>query len=163
MNTHAQQASNLPPASAILEGWALLTIDDFKLALPQKDIVTIELVSALQPAQDIDNAIGWFVQNEERRLAYCLDRNLVPVPMLAKTARVCVLVRVHERIFGLVGTQVVLLASNADLMVQPLPSCLVQSGSPLAGFALYHDGLVLSVNVNLLANYLVLHRSATDV
>lgn len=158
MNAHAQRASNLSPASAILQGWALLTIDDIKLAVPQKDIVTIGLVSVLQPAQDVGNAIGWFLHNEERRLVYCLDRNLVPVPMLTKTARVCVLVRTHERIFGLVGTQVVLLASNADLLVQPLPSCLVQSGSPLAGFALHHDSLVLSININLLADYLVLDK-----
>lgn len=158
MNAHAQRALNLSPASTILQGWALLTIDDVKLAVPQRDIVTIGLVSALQQAQDVGNAIGWFMHNEERRLVYCLDRNLVPVSLLAKAARVCVLVRTYERIFGLIGTQVVLLPSNADLLVQPLPSCLVQSGSPLTGFALHHDSLVLSIDVNLLADYLVMHK-----
>ena len=162
MNAHTQRAPSQSPAAATLAGWALLTMDGVRLALPQKDIVTIGLVAALLPAQDAVNAIGCFVHNGERWLVYCLDRCFVPVPMLATTARVCVLVRVQERIFGLVGTQVVLLASNADLEVQPLPACLVQSGSPLAGLALHNDGIVLSVHASLLADYLDLKRNTTD-
>lgn len=161
------------PAPLTLAGWALLTMDGVTLALPQKDIVTIELVSALQPVQDGGNEIGWFAQDAQRWPVYCLDRGFALAPTLAPAVRVCVLFRCNSytpplpalspsvrgnvnelRTLGLAGTQVSLLAADADLSVPPLPTCLARPGSPLAGLALHRDAIVAVVHAQPLGLYL---------
>jgi len=156
---HASHAYALrpAPASVRLSGWALLGMDGVTLALPQKDVVTIELVSALQAARQEDGGgkvIGWLAHDGERWPVYCLDRRFMPAPALAQAARVCVLFRSGGRTLGLAGTQVSLLAADEDLAVQPLPACLAQPDSPLAGLALHHDEIVMSVHVGALAGFL---------
>lgn len=155
MSAAAQRVARASAAPATLVGWALLTMDGVTLALPQKDIVTIELVSALQPpGADGGGEIGWFVQDTERWPVHCLDRRFAPAPALAGTTRVCVLFRSDHRTLGLAGTQVALLAADADLAVPPLPACLARPGSPLTGLALHRDRIVAVVHARALADYL---------
>jgi hypothetical protein len=142
------------PVSATLAGWALLAVDGLALALPQRDIVTIELVSALQPAQDGGQEIGWFAKGTQRWPVYCLDRRFAPVAALEQAARVCVLFRSEGRTLGLAGAQVSLLAADADLDVRPLPACLTRPGSPLVGLALHRDATVSVVQAQALGRYL---------
>jgi len=137
-----------------LAGWALLAVDGLVVALPQRDIVTIELVSALQPAQNGGHEIGWFAKGTQRWPVYCLDRRFAPAAALAETARMCVLFRSEDRTLGLAGAQVSLLAADADLDVRPLPACLTRPGSPLVGLALRRDAMVAVVQAQELGRYL---------
>jgi hypothetical protein len=164
MSARAQRAPRQTPApvSVTLAGWALLTMDGLRLALPQKDILTIELVSALQPARDGGSEIGWFAQDGRRWPIYCLDRRFAPAPALAATARVCVLFRSDERILGLAGTQVSLLAADEDLSVPPLPACLARPGSPLVGLALHRHAIVAVVHAAALGRHLSPLTAAQD-
>ena len=142
-------------ASVTLTGWALLTMDGVTLALPQRDIATIELVSALQPpGADGGPEIGRFAHDAERWPVYCLDRRLAPAPALVTAARVCMLFRSDGRTLGLAGKQVSLLAADADLAVQPLPACLARPGSPLTGLALHRDRIVAVMHAPALTEYL---------
>ena len=150
------------PTPATLAGWALLIMDGLTLALPQKDIVTIELTTALQPAERDGNEIGWLVQNAQRWPVYCLDRHCALVSALAGSARVCVLLKSEERIFGLAGTQISLLAADADLSVPPLPACLARPGSPFMGLALHNDIIVAVAHAQALANYLASLEAVYD-
>lgn len=74
----------------------------------------------------------------QQRLVYCIDRQFESTPQLAKLAKVCLVLRTAQRSFGLVGTHISLLATDADLAIQPMPACLVQAHSPFAGFAYRH-------------------------
>lgn len=155
-------AQRMAPVPTTLTGWALLNIDGITLALPQKDVVTIELVSALEIIQnkgDAGKEMGWLTQGSHRWPVYCLDRRLAVTPMLTKTPRVCVLVHSDERTLGLAGAQVSLLASDEELNVQPLPPCLAEKDSPLSGLALYRDSMVMCVHVAALVNYLSLKEN----
>ena len=131
------------PGSSAIAGWALLIMDGLTIAVAQKDIVTIEIVSSLRPTEQDDNKIGWFVANGlDRWPVYCLNRYFATMPALAQSSRVFILMRSKDHTFGLAGTQVSLLADDADLLVTPLPVCLASPGSPLIGLALYRDGVV---------------------
>lgn len=155
MSAVAQRNARAAPAPATLEGWALLVMDGLTLALPQRDVVTIELTTALQFSAPGDNEIGWLTQNAKRWPVYCLDRDFASAPALADTARVCLLFRSEQRILGLAGTQISLLAADADLSVPPLPVCFTRRGSPLIGLALHHDAIVTVVNAQALSDYLL--------
>ena len=182
---HDGRVARAAPAPSTLVGWALLVMDGITLALPQKDVVTIELTSALQPAQEVDpdggGEIGWLVHDAERWPVYCLDRHFALAPALAHTARVCVLFRSNfhisplptlspegrgavdesnSRVLGLAGTQVSLLAADADLSVPPLPACLTRPGSPLTGLALHRDAIVAVMHAQPLGRYLLTWEAA---
>ncbi len=64
------------------------------------------------------------------------------------------LFRSDEHILGLAGTQVSLLAADADLSVPPLPACLTRPGSPLIGLALHRHAIVAVVHAPALGRYL---------
>lgn len=162
MSTAAQHASRAAPVPATLAGWALLIMDGLTLALPQRDIVTIELTTALQIAAQGGDEIGWLTRNAERYPVYCLDRHFAVAPALAETARVCLLFRSQARTLGLAGTQVSLLAADADLSVAPLPACLARPGSPLTGLALHRDAIVAVVHAQVLADYLSPREAVHD-
>lgn len=163
MSPAALRAVHVAPAPATLVGWALLVMDGLALALPQRDIVTIELTTALQPAERGGNEIGWLVQNAERWPVYCLDRHFASAPALAESVRVCMLFRSEQRILGLAGMQISLLAADADLSVPPLPACLARPGSPLIGLALHRDVIVAVVHAQALADYLSSLEVAHDI
>lgn len=155
MSATAKRVTPAAPMPAALAGWALLAMDGVTLALPQKEIAAIELISALQPPRaDAGHEIGWLAQGAEHWPVYCLNRRFALAPALAQAARVCVLLRAGERTLGLAGTQVSLLAADAELSVESLPACLTQPGSPLIGLALHRDGIVMSVRVRALADFL---------
>lgn len=161
---HDRRVARAVPAPVTLVGWALLVMDGITIALPQRDVVTIELTSALQPAQEIDpdggGEIGWLARDTQRWPVYCLDRHLRLAPALADTARVCVLFRSDERTLGVAGTQVSLLAADADLAVPSLPACLTRSGSPLTGLALHRDTIVAIVRAQSFEHYLLTLETA---
>jgi len=144
-----------------LAGWALLSMDGLMLALPQKDIVSIVLTADLQPAPEAtlepatgsDRAIGWLKQDAQYWPVYCLDRHLA-VSTLIGAARV-LLFRSGERILGLVGTQVSLLANDADIVAPPLHACLKRPGSPLVGLALRNNAIVTVINAQMLGRYIL--------
>lgn len=162
MNAVARPIPVPAPTPATLVGWALFLMDGLTLALPQKDIVTIELTTALQPAERNGNEIGWLVQNAQRWPVYCLDRHCALAPTLAESVRVCMLFRSKERIIGLAGTQISLLAADADLSVSPLPACLARPGSPLIGLALHRDIIVAVAHAQSLADYLASLEAVYD-
>mgnify|MGYP000359591539 CR=1 FL=1 len=150
------------PTPATLAGWALLIMDGLTLALPQRDIVTIELTTALQPAGHDGNEIGWLVQNAQRWPVYSLDRHCALALTLAESVRVCVLLKSEKRTFGLAGTQISLLADDADLSVPPLPACLARPGSPFMGLALHNDVIVAVAHAQALADYLASLEAVYD-
>ena len=160
---HGGRVARTSPTPATLAGWALLVMDGLTIALPQKDIVTIELSTALQPAESGSDEIGWLAQNAGRWPVYCLDRHFASAPALAESVRVCMLFRSEQRILGLAGMQISLLAVDADLSVPPLPACLARPGSPLIGLALHRDVIVAVVHAQALADYLSSLEVAHDI
>lgn len=144
-----------------LTGWVLLSMGGLMLALPQKDIVTTVLTADLQSAPEAspetgmgsDRAIGWLKLEAQYSPVYCLDGHLAVVSTLIGAARV-LLFRSDERILGLAGTHISLLANDADIVVPPLPACLKQPGSPLVGLALRNNAIVYVINAQMLGRYL---------
>lgn len=118
-------------------------------------MVTIELTTALQFSAQGNNEIGWLAKNAERWPVYCLDRDLASAPALADSARVCVFFRSGQRVVGLAGTQISLLAADTDLSVPPLPACFARRGSPLIGLALHRHAIVIIVSAQALSDFLL--------
>lgn len=161
MNAISRSLTSATTPTTALTGWALLSMDGLVLALPQKDIVTIVLAADLQPAPEAspetgmgsDRAMGWLKLNAQYRPVYCLDGHLAVASTLISAVRV-LLFRSDERILGLAGTQISLLANDSDIVVPPLPACLKQPGSPLVGLALRNNAIVYVLNAQMLGRYL---------
>ena len=182
MNALAVVVHDAPPVARPIAGWMVLAIDGLRLALPQRDVRLIELLTDLAPsiAGDVQGGtrvavapfgeangarrtatatgeleIGWLSRKEgEPWPVYCLDGGLrlqYPVPPVR---RMCVFIEAQGDVTGIACDRVQLLATDADLTVEPVPGCMTGIPSPITGFARHQGGVTVVVTATALAGYL---------
>lgn len=147
----SSQASTAPD----VPGWLVLSIDKVRVALPQKDVKTIELVSALDVAVEGEMEAGWLEQDGKMWPAYGVDEQLNLRPEVPKTRRFCVMLREGDKLIGFLADQVRLLPADEDIAVSDLPGCLIVEDSPLGGLSLLDGDVVAAMRPGALAPYLL--------
>lgn len=145
-------ADALQPAAA--PGWVLLAFDGLRLVVPQRDVKTIELHSALQIAVDGEAQAGWYEQANELWPAYNLDRNLALQASEPLARQFCVFMETQGKVAGVLCDHVSMLASDDDLTVQPMARCLVAEQSPLRALGLLNGEVVIATRGADFAAYL---------
>lgn len=142
-------------AASDVAGWLVLSIDDIRVAVPQKDVKTIELVTALDVAVEGEMEAGWLEQDGKMWPAYGVDTQLMLQPNVPKTRRFCIMLRSNDKLIGFLADQVRLLAADEDLAIEELPGCLIEKDSPLGGLSLLDDDVVAAIRSGALAPYLI--------
>lgn len=135
-------------------GWVVLIIDDMKLAVPQRDVRTIEVVSALQAATDGETAPSWLAHGDGRWRAYALDAQLALQPSSKSRRRFCVFLHDVDTPRGLLCDQVSLLVADADLVIEPIPASLIDRESPVRWAGLGAGQMLAATRGDLLIAYL---------
>jgi hypothetical protein len=74
-----------------------------------------------------------------------------PVP---PARRLCVFIEAHDAVTGIACDRVQLLATDAELTVEPVPGCMTGMPSPITGFARHQAGITVVVTATVLADYL---------
>ena len=163
LELHAPVGVALPPASMQsyrdtssslnIVGWAVLTLDGLRLALPQRDMVTLELSSVLvsNPLGNVE--VGTFVQKNRTWSAYALDAALA-LQAVGVTRRLCAFFKTAGQVRGLLCDTFSLLPADGDIVAEPLPGCMVQTHSPIIGYALRESQVVAATSAQALAAYL---------
>lgn len=147
----AQQTAAAAPLAAV--GWMVLAIDELHLALPQREVRKIELLADLEIAGG-GREIAWLRRRDAQAWpAYNLDARL-ELSALATSRRVCVFVGTGDRVVGIACDRLWSLASDAELMVEPVPGCMIGRPSPIRGFARYRDGIAAVAGAGALQSYL---------
>ncbi len=146
---HAEAAQRLTAP-----GWVLFAFDGLRFVVPQKDVKTIELHSALQIAVDGEAQTGWYEQAGELWPAYSLDRNLALQAHLPRARQFCVFMEAAGKVSGVLCDHVSILESDDELAVQPMARCLVAEHSPLRGLGLHNGEVVLATRSADFAAYL---------
>jgi hypothetical protein len=100
-------------------------------------------------------AIGWLSRKEgEPWPVYCLDGGLQLQHPLPPARRLCVFIEAHGAVTGIACDRVQLLATDAELTVEPVPGCMTGMPSPITGFARHQAGITAVVTATVLADYL---------
>lgn len=124
--------------------FSLLNIGGLHLAVPQKDIDTLE------PAADIDggsvppHGIGWVRLGRQRWPVFCLSAELRPLTHLPPDHGTCAVLATEGHAIGLVCADVSLIHLPEAAMV-PLPAAMALPGRPIRGLA-QREGQVLCLS-----------------
>lgn len=137
-----QPESVLRDSSAGVAGWAVLSVDQLRLALPQRDMVSLELAGTLSNDTRQPPQAGRLVLENGEWPAYALDAALLPQPGAAR--RLCVFFRARADVLGVLCDALVLLPADSDLVAETLPGCMISVHSPVLGYAL-RDARVIAV------------------
>lgn len=132
--------NNASTSANVIPLYAVLTIDQRKLLLPQREIHTLESVLDVITATDVPNAIGSFTLAGNSWPVYCLSGQLDLMLELPGTRRICVLLKDSTQGLGLVCDQIEPLGRE-DLRLQPLPPSMKTPTSPIQALVLRHDAI----------------------
>ncbi len=142
----------------------MLTLDCLRLALPQRDMVTLELASVLviNPLGNVE--VGTFAQKNSTWSAYALDAALA-LQTAGVTRRLCAFFNIAGQVRGLLCDAFSLLSADSDLVAEALPGCMTQTHSPITGYALRENQVIAATSAQKLGTYLEhlleTHRVAT--
>lgn len=133
--------------------YALLSLVNRALLLPQSEIRNLEPVLDLRTTDRPAQGVGWIFFEHNDWPVYSLDDNLTPQSEPLATQRICVLVNYHDGYFGLMCRNVITL-SGTVLRLWPLPAMMTSSESPIQGLARYENYTSLVSTAADLATYL---------
>lgn len=149
----AQSGLKLDAAPVRVSGWAVLTLDGLRLALPQRDIVTLELASGLMVSPVGNVEVGTFVQNNSTWPVYALDAALT-LQAAGVTRRLCAFFQSSGPVQGILCDAFILLPSDGDLVAEALPGCMVHPHSPITSYALREHQMIAATTAQRLGIYL---------
>lgn len=135
--------NNLQPSTEV-PGWLVLSIDNMRLAVPQKDVKTVELASTLDVAVEGEAEAGWLEQDGKMWPVYGVDEYLSLQAVVPRSRRFCIMLHTGDKLVGFLCDQVRMLPSDNDLNLQDMPGCLVNDSSPLRWISLF-EGKVVAV------------------
>ncbi len=139
-----------------LENYALLTVGDLQLALPQSQVVTIELVgSVIAFSREGSKAAGFIEYEGGEWPVYSLTPELHLRRYVPQKRRFCVCFgRQAQHAFALLCDDVSLLPDTGDALLRDVPDCMLRPGSPLRQLLWMNDRLVLLSDLPLMHQFL---------
>lgn len=132
--------------------FVVLAIGQVRIALPERDIRTLELVNALQPVAH-GSSVGAIALEGSDWPIFGLSEELDPLSELPEGCRVCVLMEVEGRRFGLACDDVRDVRSD-QVRLAALPACMASAESPVKQLAISGDNVFCVTTVRLLADHL---------
>ncbi len=149
----------------VVSGWTVLSIDELRLALPQRDLLQFELAADLRaPGADLAPAAGRFVTgSEESWPVYRLDESLQLRPTRSGARGLCVFFEDEGRTRGLLCDRVWALDEDAALVVEPVPGCLRGPPSPATGLAQFQGRIAVVTGRAAISAYLAHLLEQADV
>ena len=133
--------------------FAILTIDGRRFFLPQKEIHSLELVIDINKIDPLTQAVGWFLEENQKWPLYCLDRELNILTYIPQSRKTCVLIRDRDFNFGILCDQINSL-DDYHPMTYPIPKCMRTPGLPFERLILNKGKLECVTTSILLARLL---------
>ncbi|MBE9515998.1 MAG: hypothetical protein IME93_03370 [Proteobacteria bacterium] len=147
LEDNTQQARDVP-------GWLVLSIDQLRLAVPQKDAATIELVSALEVSVEGEAEAGWLEHGGAMWPTYSLGDHLELQEVPPKSRRFCIMFDAGDKQVGLLCDQVRMLPSDEDLSLQGMPECIGSEQSPVQWLSLLEGKMVVATKTGGIMKYM---------
>lgn len=148
------------PAVSTTAGWMVLAFGDLRLALPQRDIRLVGLVSDLKlSAAGESHEVGWLLQKSGNSWpVYCFDEALDLKRPAPEGRHICLFFEAGGEILGILSDRVWSLAADTDIAVEPLPACMTGLPSPVVGVSRYQESVVMVIGAAEVAAYLAFVR-----
>lgn len=139
--------------------YALLTLDQRTLLMPQSEIRTLESVLDIHTGHPPVQAVGWLSFEQQDCPVYGMDAALAPLSEVPVSQRICVLLTLSQGYFGLLCSDIATLPGSA-VEFRPLPAAMATPNTPLRALALFEGRVALVSTAMALAAYLSVNVEA---
>lgn len=133
--------------------YALLSLGQRALLIPQHELRTLESVMDVHTSEQPAHGVGWLQFEDNHWPVYSLDEALQPLPAMPSTQRICALLSHTDGYFGLTCSNVRTLRGT-ELRSRSLPAPMSNPESPLSGLVLYEDRVGVVSTASALARLL---------
>jgi hypothetical protein len=134
------------------QSYALLTIEQRLLLLPQREVRTLESVLDMRADDPPDHGVGWLPFEQQNWPVYSMDTALNPLSAAPAKQRICALLTLPEGHVGLLCSDVAM-APGSTVKLRPLPQAMAKSHRPFTALALVGDRIGLVSTATVLATY----------
>ncbi len=129
---------------AIIEFYVMLTFDNMKLLVKQKEIRVVEVIedveTSVKTEESLAGIMGWISHGEQQFPVFSLSDELEILDYLPAKRALCVLLEAGvDAIFGVTCEEVVSLDHLPHLLVYPMPDAMFSVHSPLHHLAIYQE------------------------
>lgn len=121
---------------AVVDSYALLTIDQLALLIPQQQVRDIKL--ALDVQRSAEHEKCWITFAGVNWPVYCVSEDLQPIRQLPIKRHNCVLLESGAGLLGVLCDQVEML-EQVGFKILPLPECMRTRDTPLQGLVLFGE------------------------
>ena len=133
--------------------YALLTIEQHMLLLPQREVCTLESVLNIRTGNPPDDGVGWLSFGHHDWPVYGMDTALNPLSAVPANQRICALLTLEEGYFGLLCSNASTAQSSA-VACRPLPRAMAKPLTPIRALVWFGDRVGLVSTAIALAAYL---------
>lgn len=144
----------LSTTTSLVSLYAVISIDNRKLLIPQKEINSLESILDLETTSQEPPAVGSFTLGGEPWPVYCLSSELDLLLDIPSTRRMCALLKDSNHALGLACDQIEPLRQQ-NMQLQPLPLSMNTSTSPVQALVLHENGIGCVTTTSRLANLIV--------
>ena len=134
------------------QSYALLTIEQRLLLLPQREVRTLESVLDMRADDPPDYGVGWLPFEQQDWPVYSMDAALNPLSAAPAKQRICVLLTLPEGHLGLLCSDVAM-APGSTFELRPLPRAMAKPHRPFTALAVVGDRIGLVSAATVLAAY----------
>lgn len=127
--------------------YAVLSVDDLSLLVPQRAVHALELALDVEPGGDSPSRIGWIWVERKQWPVFCLDANLEPLREPPPARKICAVLVLEAGGFGLLCDRIENLEHNS-VRTFPIPGCMHDPDAPIDALAAFDGriGCVLCVS-----------------
>ena len=154
-----QQTPETTPDDQQHQSYALLTIEQRLLLLPQREVRTLESVLDVRTDDPPDHGVGWLPFERQDWPVYSMDAALNPLSAAPPKQRICVLLTLPEGHVGILCSDVTM-APGSTVELRPLPQAMATPYRPFTALALVGDRIGLVSAATALAAYFNVNREA---
>ena len=136
--------------------WIVLNLNGTRLALPQSEVVSVEVSVDMQRRQGMDYVAGIIVYDGVEWPVYTFSSTLELLPELSPQHIFCLCVRSQngQAVFALACNSAEILHIEADDALQPVPDSMLSDASPLRYLMKQNEQVVLMTEATALHSYL---------
>ena len=134
----------------------MMMFDGVRLAVPLSAAMTIERSVHIQPGVVEGQALGTITARNQSYPVYAFSRRLELLPALPAQRAFCVCLEDDSQAqrLAIACDSVTPLRLDSATVIQPLPTCMQYTGTPLRGFCSLAQQLLLVSTADALAAYI---------
>ncbi|MFW2374449.1 MAG: hypothetical protein ACN4GM_15085 [Gammaproteobacteria bacterium] len=141
--------------SSAPQNLAILSIGSLSLAIPQTDIVSVDVVADVKP-NDTDNTLvaASLHRQDGQWPVYAFSDTLKPMPNLAESCRFCVCIKRDDIFYALACDSVGVSLLDSDTPTEEIPEMMKSETTPVVKLMHYQQDIALIVDAFSMNHYL---------